>query len=121
MGFFLMLVSLVLIFIGVTLILSPKKFLKTVHQMLDKPKDARLLGLAPLIIGILLLFAARSSVVGWLIVLLGLAMIAKAVYIFLTPVSKIKNLRWFQLSDNTYRVNGIVVLVLGVIIFISRI
>ncbi|MFA5039196.1 MAG: hypothetical protein WC732_05910 [Candidatus Omnitrophota bacterium] len=121
MGFFLLLVSLFFIIAGVLLILTPKKVIKAVLKMLDKPGDRRLLGLVPLIVGIMLLFAASRSAVGWLIVLLGLAGIAKAVYIFLTPMAKIKALRWFSLTDNAYRVNGIIILVLGVIVFISRI
>ncbi|MDD5138365.1 MAG: DUF2065 family protein [Candidatus Omnitrophica bacterium] len=121
MGFFLFLVSLLLIVEGVLLILTPKKVVKLAHQMLDKSKDARLLGLVPLIIGIMLLFAASSSLVSWLIWLLGLACIAKAVYLFLTPVAKVKASRWFSMSDTSYRISGIIVLVLGVIVFISRI
>jgi uncharacterized protein YjeT (DUF2065 family) len=121
MGFFLFLVSLLLIIKGVLLILTPKKVVKLAHQMLDKPKDARLLGLLPLIIGIMLLFAASSSAVSWLIWLLGLASIAKAVYLFLTPIAKVKASRWFSMSDTSYRISGIIVLVLGVIVFISRI
>ena len=69
----------------------------------------------------MLLFAASASAVGWLIVLLALISIAKAVYMFMTPVAKIKTLKWFHLSDNAYRVSGIIILVLGVIVFISRI
>lgn len=121
MGFFLLLISLILIITGVMLILVPKKVVKAILKVLDKPQDGRLLGLVPLIVGIMLLFAARASAVAWLIVLLGLAGIAKAVYIFLTPVSKIKTLRWFSLSDNAYRIHGIIVLVLGVMIFIARV
>ncbi|MDD5019299.1 MAG: DUF2065 family protein [Candidatus Omnitrophica bacterium] len=121
MGFFLFLVSLLFIVEGVLLILTPKKVLKFANQLLDKTKDARILGLVPLIVGIMLLFAASSSAVGWLIVLLGLGAIAKAVYVFLTPVAKIKASRWYHMSDNAYRVSGIIVLVLGVIVFISRI
>jgi len=120
MGFFLLLISVLYIVEGVLLILAPKKAVKFATRLFDKTKDPRLLGLAPLAVGIVLLFAASSCLVAWLIVLLGLAGIAKAVYIFLTPVAKIKSHWWFTLSDNGQRALGILVLILGVIIFISR-
>lgn len=120
MSFFLLLISLVLIVKGVMLILAPKKVVRFANELL-KSKEPRLLGLIPLFIGILLLFSVSSSMVGWLIVLLGLAEIGKAIYVFLTPIQKIKSHPWLSLSDNNYRVMGIIVLVLGVIIFISRV
>ncbi len=120
MGFFLLLISIILIIKGVMLILAPKKVVKFANDML-KAKDTRLLGLIPLFIGILLLFSASASAVGWLIVLLGLAEIGKAVYVFKTPVAKIKAHWWFNLADNGQRALGILVLILGVIVFISRV
>lgn len=114
-----MLISLVFIIEGVIMILAPKKVIKWATSLLEM-KDLQRLGLAPLVAGIILLFSASSSAVGWLVVLLGLALIAKAVYIFLTPAAKIKSHPWLSLSDNNYRAFGIVALVLGVILFISR-
>lgn len=119
MGFFLVLISLVLIVEGVMMILSPKKIIKFAGDLL-KNKEPKVWAIAPLAVGILLLFSANASVLGWLIVLLGLAGIGKAVYLFLTPISKIRSHWWFSLSDNGHRALGILVLILGVIIFISR-
>ncbi len=119
-SFFLLLVSLLFIVEGIMLILSPKKVLKVSHKMLSV-KEPRLLGLIPLFFGIFLLFSASASAVAWLIVLLGLGGIAKAVYLFLTPLAKIKAHPWMNLSDNNYRAMGIVVLIVGVLVFISRI
>ncbi len=120
MGFFLVLISLILIIKGVTMIMSPKKIVKLANEIL-KAKDPRAWGIIPLLIGVILLFSASASALSWLIVLLGLAEIGKAVYLFLTPVAKIKSHWWFSLSDNGHRAIGILVLILGVIIFISRI
>lgn len=119
MSFFLVLVSLLFIIKGVAAILVPKKLLKFALSFL-KNENYKIFGLVPLFVGILLLFAASSSALGWLIALLGLAGIAKAVYIFLTPLQKIKASKWLNLSDNEYRALGILILILGVIIFISR-
>ncbi len=120
MSFFLMLISLVLIVEGVAAILIPKKLLKFTLSFL-KDENSKFIGIAPLVIGILLLFAASSSALGWLIVLLGLAAIAKAVYVFLTPIQKIKASKWLNFSDNEYRALGILILILGILIFISRV
>ena len=120
MGFFLFLISVIMIVEGVMIILSPKKIVKFVNELL-KVKEPRLWGLLPLVVGILLLLSASASVLGWLIILLGLAEIGKAIYVFLTPVAKIKSHRWFSLSDNGHRVFGILALILGVLIFVSRV
>jgi uncharacterized protein YjeT (DUF2065 family) len=121
MSFFLLLMSFVYIVEGVLMILTPKKVIKFVHKILDSSKDARVLGLFPLVIGTLFLLCNSASAVRWLIVLLGLAGIAKAVYIFITPLTKLKAHWALSLSDNGLRAFGILVLILGVIIFIARI
>ena len=120
MGAYLLLMSLFYMITGIVLILTPKKVVK-MTQGIFKMKDPRLVGLIPLSCGILFLLSASSTVVGWLVVLMGLAGIAKAVYIFMTPVAKIKSHWWFSLSDNGYRGFGIIVLILGVILFLSRV
>ena len=120
MSFFLFLISILLAAKGIGLILWPKKMLKMAHDFLSI-QEPRLWGIVAFFVGVLLVFAASHSILGWLIVLLGLAEIAKAVYIFLTPVAKIKSHWFFRLSDTGYRVCGILVLLLGVIVFISRI
>ncbi len=119
-NFFLFLVSIALIVSAVIMILAPKKIVKWGFKLLDA-KEPRYLGLLPLFIGIFLLLSAGSSVLAWLIVLLGLAEIGKAVYVFLTPVARIKAHPWFNLPDNAQRAMGILILILGVLIFISRI
>lgn len=120
MGFFLVLISLALIVKGIVMIMTPKKIVKWADNFL-KNKDLKKWGMLPIAIGILLLFSASSSALSWLIVLLGLAELAKGAYLILTPAAKVRAGRWFSLSDSGHRAIGIFVLVLGVIIFISRI
>ncbi|HQP91925.1 MAG TPA: hypothetical protein PLU24_04550 [Candidatus Omnitrophota bacterium] len=120
MGFFLLLLSLLFIVKGVLLIMAPKKVLKFANYFFNS-KEPKAWAIGPLVIGILLLFSVTSSILGWLIALLGIFEIAMAVYIFLTPMAKLKVHPWLNLSDNGNRAMGIFLLVLGVIIFISRI
>ncbi|MFH0877548.1 MAG: hypothetical protein V1863_04920 [Candidatus Omnitrophota bacterium] len=120
MGFFLLLISLVIVAKGIGLILWPKKMMKVAHRFLNM-KEPRIAAVIALFVGILLLLAVSRSILGWLIVLLGLAEVGAAVYIFMTPIAKIRNHRWWNLSDTNYRVLGILTLLLGVIIFVSRV
>lgn len=120
MSFFLLLVSLALAVKGVAMILAPKKVVKLAVDLLTQ-KDPKTLAIMPLAVGVILLLARSASALGWLIVLLGLAEIVKAVYLFTNPVAKIKAHWWFNLSDNGHRAVGILVLMLGVILFVSRI
>ncbi len=119
-GFFLFLVSVYLMIKGISLILVPKRCVKLAHDILAKTKEPKLLGVAPLLVGVFLLLSASSSVLGWLVVLLGLALVAKAVYIFRVSPARLKNSRWLSLPDNNYRVLGILALVLGIVLFIAR-
>jgi uncharacterized protein YjeT (DUF2065 family) len=120
MGLFLGLVGLIFVVEGVLMILAPKKIVKMVSDLLLR-KNARAFGCAPLAVGILLLFSASSSALGWLVVFLGLAGIVKAIYTFLTPIQRVRSHWWFSLSDNGHRGLGILILILGVIVFISRV
>jgi uncharacterized protein YjeT (DUF2065 family) len=120
MSFFLLLIGIVLIVKGVAMILAPKKMMKFAISLLDKT-EPKTFGIVALVIGILLLFSARASALGWLIVLLGLVEIMSSVYLLTMPIAKIKEHWWFKLSDNGLRALGILVLVLGVIIFVTRI
>ena len=120
MSFFLFLISLVLVVKGVCLILWPKKMLKMANDFLSVP-EPRLWGAVAIAVGIVLLFAASYSILSWLIVLFGLAEIAGGIALFLIPMAKIKSHWFFKLSDTGYRIWGILVLVLGVIVFISRV
>jgi uncharacterized protein YjeT (DUF2065 family) len=117
---YLMVISLVLIAQGSALILMPKRMIKLGGLFL-RDKKTKMMSVFPLTLGILLLFASPLSGVPWLAVFLGLSGIAKGIYLFVTPLEKVKSHRWFKLSDNEHRAVGIFVLILGVILFISRV
>lgn len=119
-GFFLLLFGLVMIIEGIVMILAPKKMMSFSKSVINI-KDHRILGIVSLIVGILLLFSAGSSDISWLIVIFGLIALAKAVYVFVTPIEIIKSNKWFKLDDKGIRIIGIVTLVLGVVVFVKTI
>jgi hypothetical protein len=120
MGLFLFLMSVLFMAKGVGLILWPKKMVKFGLSVL-KDKEPKVLAALHFAIGLLFLFSASLSILGWLIVLLGLSQIVLSVFIFQTSLDKIKSHWIFGLSDTGYRLLGILVLLLGVVIFISRV
>jgi len=80
--------------------------------------DRRLLALIPALFGLLLLFAASSTTHGWFIGLIGVIGIAKGVMIYFNPGGLFDLSRdWlFGLSDQGYRLMGIIALVLGTVV-----
>ena len=91
-----------------------KAYLKGMIEKLDR----RILALIPAIFGLLLLFAASSTTHGWFIGLIGLLGIAKGVLIYFNPGGLFETGRdWlYDLSDQGYRLMGIIALVLGTVV-----
>jgi len=91
-----------------------KAYLKGGLEKLDR----RLLALIPALFGLLLLFAASSTTHGWFIGLIGVIGIAKGVMIYFNPGGLFDLSRdWlFGLSDQGYRLMGIIALVLGTVV-----
>jgi uncharacterized protein YjeT (DUF2065 family) len=115
MGWFIVLIGALFMVEGAALVLVPRKVLHIANKMLAI-KDAKLLGWIPLTIGVLLCISARYSYMALAIFLLGLLAIAKGLYMFVTPIEKIKKNRWFTLSEKAYRVIGLVVLIIGMLV-----
>jgi uncharacterized protein YjeT (DUF2065 family) len=102
---------------GAIAILYPddyKGFLKGLLNQLDRIY----LAMIPAIFGLLLLFAASSTSHGWFIGLIGVLGIVKGVLIYFNPggIFKISE-KWLEgLSEQGYRLIGIIALVLGTVI-----
>jgi len=115
MAWFIVLVGAVLMVKGAMLILAPRKLIQLSTKMLSL-KNARRLGWVPIIIGFLLCISANFSYLALTIFLLGLLFIAKGAYMLMTPIDKLKKHKMLSLSTNIYRIIGIVVLVVGMVL-----
>ena len=91
-----------------------KAYLKGVLEKLDR----RILALIPAAFGLLLLFAASSTTHAWFIGLIGVLGMAKGVMIYFNPGGLFETGRdWlYGLSDQGYRLMGIIALVLGTVV-----
>ncbi|HSO20273.1 MAG TPA: hypothetical protein VLT88_12490 [Desulfosarcina sp.] len=80
--------------------------------------DRKMLALLPGVFGLLLLLAAASTTHAWFIGLIGVLGIAKGALIFFNPGGLFELGRdWLEnLSEQGYRLTGIVALVLGTVV-----
>jgi uncharacterized protein YjeT (DUF2065 family) len=115
MATMLYLISLIGLALGVGVILyteNTRALLKT----LTRQTDPRLLAAPPLIFGLLLVVAAGASHYPWFVRFLGIAGLAKAAFLFINPQDRAARLTaWFleSLSDNAFRLWGIITVVLA--------
>jgi uncharacterized protein YjeT (DUF2065 family) len=115
MTWFLYLVSIVLVVVGAVSILYTDWVRKSLREMVAK-KYFRLLGLVPLILGILLIISAGWSEVFWLVFLLGVVALAKGFFLLFSSKARIDTAITWTLdtaSDQVYRFSGVISLVLG--------
>jgi uncharacterized protein YjeT (DUF2065 family) len=108
-------ISILFVVIGVVLILYTDWMRKGMKRLLEK-RNIRLFSPIPLVFGILLVIGAAWGEVFWFILLLGLVALAKGVYLLLGPKHQLNVATewWLQkASDQSYRLCGVILLVLG--------
>ncbi|MDP3142959.1 MAG: hypothetical protein Q8N14_03310 [Candidatus Omnitrophota bacterium] len=115
MAWFIVVVGALLMVKGGALILVPRKLIHSAAKMFSL-KQAKRFGWVPIIVGFLLCVSANASYLALPVFLLGLLFIAKGAYILFTPLDKLKKHKLFSLSDGVYRMIGIVVLVVGMVL-----
>jgi uncharacterized protein YjeT (DUF2065 family) len=117
MRLFLYAFSLIGISIGCCSILyttENRKFLRSISNNIDK----KILSTIPFILGILFILSASATRIPWLIRAIGLMAVIKGVVFFLIPkdlYDKFMDYYLNSLSDQTYRLSGI----LGIIIWMA--
>lgn len=91
-----------------------KAYMKGLMARLDR----MVLALIPAVFGLLLLFAASSTTHSWFIGLIGILGIVKGVLIYFNPAGILElSKNWLDtLSDQGYRLIGIIALVLGTVV-----
>jgi uncharacterized protein YjeT (DUF2065 family) len=115
MKWILYIISLLWIGAGSCIILyapQSRAFLKkTLHGV-----DLGLISIVPITIGVLLIISAYYSAAFWIIVVLGILAIGKGcLFIFNPRKAADKIMTWFldEVSDNMYRLAGIIATILG--------
>ena len=117
MQFIVYLLGFLWIAAGAIAILYPDDYRAFFKGLLTR-LDRIYLAMIPAIFGLLLLFAASSTIHGWFIGTIGILGLAKGVMIYFNPgglfeISK----KWLDtLSNQGYRLVGIVALVLGTVV-----
>jgi uncharacterized protein YjeT (DUF2065 family) len=119
MKWVLMAISLFWIASGVCLVLyttACRKFLATLLENMSP----QIFGALAFGVGLLLLLSAGASQNFWFVVLLAGLAVAKGLLLFINPRGLfVKIRRWYlqQADDQTYRMAGIILLVLGTAVF----
>lgn len=119
MQWVLYLIGAVWIAFGCCAILYTDEVRSLLRQWMEKT-NAKLLAAGPAVAGLLLLLAGSASNHAWFVRLIGLAAIAKGVFIYLNP-----NNKWITLSEKivsqvtnqTYRLAGIIFVIFGTALF----
>ena len=115
MRWFLYAISLFYISIGCCSILytnETKKFVRSIFINIDQ----KILSVLPFIFGILFIFSASATRIPWLIRLIGLMAFIEGVVFFLIPKDLYdKFMDWYlsSLSDQTYKLSGILGIIFG--------
>ncbi len=116
MKWFLYAISLVYISIGCCYILyinETKNFMRSIFNSIDQ----KILSAFPFIFGILFIFSASATRIPWFIRLIGLIAVIEGVVFFLIPKDWYdKFMDWYlnSLSDQIYRLSGILSIILGI-------
>jgi len=115
MKWLLHLIGIFLVAAGSVYILYTQKLRSALFRVLNTV-NPKLLSIAPLSIGILLILSAFHSFNSWFIIVLGLLAVIKGLLLILAPRTVYESmLRWYfeKTSDRTFRFFGIVALVIG--------
>ena len=102
---------------GAIAILYTEEYKSIIKGLMEKT-DKKWLALIPSVFGLLLLIAAPSTNYGWFIGLIGVLGIVKGVLIYFNPAGLYDlSKNWLEtLTDQGYRLIGIIALVLGTVV-----
>lgn len=119
MEWILYLISVIWIASGSSFILYTAEARETVRRLIEK-SDSKLLAAIPLVVGVLLIVAGSASSHPWFLRLVGLLALIKGGLIIANPEniwSKLTDWYLNQLSDQAYRLIGIIGIILGTAVF----
>jgi hypothetical protein len=118
MKIFLWIISALWLIAGTTAIIAPTG-LKKIYSSLVKP--VRWLSILPIGAGLLFLWSAPASSLGWLIRTLGILGLIKGLFFLFVPMSAFRATLnwWLNLSPIIYRIYGILILLLAGLVILS--
>ncbi len=119
MKWFLFLVGLLWIAVGSGYILYTRQFREVMGNLIKGSNEKIIAGLA-VVFGILFILGASQTRHSGFVIFLGIIAIAKGVFIFLDPQGYWQKVKaWYldQASDQTFRLFGIIALILGTALF----
>lgn len=117
MKWFLYLISFCLIASGSCFILYTVQYRDMLKNVLAKSYE-KIIAASAIIIGLLLIISAFQAQGFWFIVFLGSIAICKGIFVLFNPKNSLDNIRnWYlnTASDQTYRLFGIISIVIGTV------
>jgi len=117
MKWFLYLISFCLIASGSCFILYTIQYRDLLKNVLSKSYE-KIIAASAIIIGLLLIISAFQAQGFWFVVFLGIIAICKGVFVIFNPKNSLDNIRdWYlnTASDQTYRLFGIISIVIGIV------
>lgn len=115
MAWFLYLVSVAWISTGSCAILYTSETRNALKRSLSA-LNRKVLSVLPLAFGVLMIVAASDSLHPWLVRILGLLGLIKGVFVLANPMTLYeKSVQWYleSVSDQGYRLTGIITIILG--------
>mgnify|MGYP001821879579 FL=1 len=115
MKWFLYAISLIYVSVGCCSILYTNETKNYVRRIFNN-MDQKILSALPFIFGILFILSASTTHIPWLFRFIGLMAVIEGVVFFLIPKDLYENfMDWYlsSLSDQTYRLSGILGIILG--------
>jgi uncharacterized protein YjeT (DUF2065 family) len=115
MKIFLLAISFFWLLVGLFALINPSK-LKSLYTSLVKPIKA--LFIPPIAVGMLLLWAQPASSLAALIAVIGILAVIKGLLILILPINLLKStLNYFlSRSDRWWRVYGVFIILLGLVV-----
>lgn len=120
MVFLAKMIGMALVAVGVLVMVRPS----AVKQILDFWKEGNRLygmGVVRIVVGVILLLAARESAIPWLVAIIGLLPITGGIVIFVMGLDKSKKLieLWHSKPNKVYRKFSVIPIAIGAVLILA--
>lgn len=118
MKIFLWIISLLWIAAGISALITPVALQKFYNRL---TKSIKFISIPPLIAGLLFLWSASVSKLSWLIRIFGILGLIKGLFFLLCPINIVRATLdwWLNLSTTSYRLFGIIILIIAGLVILS--